>query len=66
MNGPCGGSVDGRCEIDPEVDCIWQMIYDRMGRLKRQEELTASAPIRDWSTSRHGGPRKQVREDLAV
>ncbi|CAK8715845.1 Methylene-tetrahydrofolate reductase C terminal [Candidatus Electronema halotolerans] len=66
MNGPCGGSVNGRCEINPDTDCVWQLIYDRMGRLKRQQELTASAPIRDWSTAGHGGPRKRVREDLTV
>ncbi len=66
MNGPCGGSVDGRCEINPSVDCVWQMIYDRMGRLDRQQELTAAAPIRDWSTAGHGGPRKRIRGDLTV
>lgn len=66
LNGPCGGSVNGRCEINTETDCVWQMIYDRMGRLKRQQELTASAPIRDWSSAGHGGPRKQLREDLTV
>jgi len=66
MNGPCGGSVDGRCEINKDVDCVWQMIYDRMGRLKRQEELTTPAPIRDWSVAGHGGPRKQTRDDLIV
>ncbi len=66
MNGPCGGSVDGRCEIDPNIECVWQMIYDRMGRLDRQEEMAKSAPIRDWSTAGHGGPRKQIRKDLTV
>lgn len=66
MNGPCGGSVDGRCEIHKDVDCIWQMIYDRMGRLNRQEEMKVSAPIRDWSVGGHGGPRKQTRDDLTV
>ncbi|VAW41422.1 5,10-methylenetetrahydrofolate reductase, small subunit [hydrothermal vent metagenome] len=66
MNGPCGGSVDGRCEINPSVDCVWQMIYDRMGRLDRQQELTVAAPIRDWSTAGHGGPRKRIRGDLTV
>jgi len=66
MNGPCGGSVDGRCEINPAVDCVWQMIYDRMGRLGRREEMLATAPIRDWSSAGHGGPRRQVRADLTV
>jgi len=66
MNGPCGGSVNGRCEIHSEVECIWQSIYDRMGRLDRQQELSKPQPIRDWSTAGHGGPRKQVRNDLTV
>ena len=30
LNGPCGGSEAGHCEIDPEVDCAWQLIYDRL------------------------------------
>jgi len=66
MNGPCGGSVNGRCEIHQDVDCVWQMIYDRMGRLNRRDEMKVAAPIRDWSTAGHGGPRKQVRKDLTV
>ncbi len=66
MNGPCGGSVDGRCEINSTVDCVWQMIYDRMGRLGRQQEMHVTAPIRDWSSAGHGGPRRQVRPDLTV
>ena len=66
MNGPCGGSVNGRCEIHPDVDCVWQMIYDRMGRLDRQKEMAKPAPIRDWSSAGHGGPRRQVRQDLTV
>jgi hypothetical protein len=66
MNGPCGGSVNGRCEIHQEVECIWQLIYDRMGRLGRQEEMRIAAPIRDWSTAGHGGPRKQTRDDLTI
>ncbi|OQX18189.1 MAG: hypothetical protein BWK76_08320 [Desulfobulbaceae bacterium A2] len=66
MNGPCGGSVDGRCEINSTVDCVWQLIYDRMGRLGRQQEMHAAAPIRDWSRAGHGGPRRQVRPDLTV
>lgn len=66
MNGPCGGSVEGRCEINKDIDCVWQNIYDRMGRLDRQDEMKVSAPIRDWSVSGHGGPRKQTREDLTI
>ncbi|MBE9551560.1 MAG: methylenetetrahydrofolate reductase C-terminal domain-containing protein, partial [Proteobacteria bacterium] len=30
LNGPCGGSGNGKCEISPDVDCAWQLIWDRM------------------------------------
>ncbi len=66
MNGPCGGSVDGHCEINKDVPCIWQDIHDRLGRLNRQDDLLNIAPIRDWSTAGHGGPRTSVRDDLTI
>ena len=28
-NGPCGGSCDGRCELD-DKDCLWARAYDRL------------------------------------
>ncbi len=64
LNGPCGGSTKGKCEIDPEVDCGWQLIVDRLkslGLMDRYEELMG---ICDWRTNRDGGPRKMVREDF--
>ncbi len=66
MNGPCGGSVDGSCEIHSSVECIWQSIHDRMTRIGQAEGMERIAPIRDWSTATHGGPRKTVRDDLTV
>lgn len=67
LNGPCGGSSDGKCEVDPEnIDCVWQLIYDRMAKLGRLAELEENQPPKDWSTSRDGGPRKMVREDMTI
>jgi len=67
LNGPCGGSADGRCEVDPEnIECAWQLIIDRMEKLGRLEELEENAPPKDWSTSRDGGPRKIIREDVTL
>jgi hypothetical protein len=66
MNGPCGGSVDGSCEIHSSVECIWQSIHDRMNRIGQAEGMDRIAPIRDWSTATHGGPRKTVRDDLTI
>ncbi len=66
LNGPCGGSVDGKCEISPDVDCVWQLIIDRLKKLNRLESLEEILPVKDWGVSGHGGPRKIVREDLTI
>lgn len=66
LNGPCGGSQNGKCEISPDVDCGWQLIYDRMAELGQLEKLEEVIPAKDWTTSRDGGPRKVVREDVKI
>jgi ferredoxin len=66
LNGPCGGSSGGKCEINPAVDCAWQLIYDRLAALGKLENMTRVLPARNWSTSRDGGPRKRVVEELKV
>ena len=61
-----GVSSNGKCEVDKEVDCGWQLIMDRLkelGQLDRYEEII---PVKDWTTSRDGGPRKRMREDLKL
>jgi len=64
LNGPCGGSTKGKCEINPELDCAWQLIIDRLKELSRLDDYEKLIPIKDWSTERAGGPRRLVREDL--
>ncbi len=63
-NGPCGGSVGGRCEIHQDVPCVWQMIHDKLAELKESERMKEIMPIKDWTSAGHGGPRRRVREDL--
>ena len=58
LNGPCGGSVDGKCEVSPDIPCAWQEIYDRLAALGQLDKLEEIVPLRDWSTSREGGPRR--------
>lgn len=63
-NGPCGGSEDGRCEVDPDnIECGWQLIHDRLKALGRLSDLAAIAPPRDWSKTHSGGPRRLNRAD---
>ena len=64
LNGPCGGSTKGKCEISKDVDCAWQLIVDRLKLLDKLDTYEALKPIKDWSTDRAGGPRKLVREDV--
>ena len=33
INGPCGGTSEGKCEVDPDKDCVWTMIYERLEKL---------------------------------
>jgi ferredoxin len=65
LNGPCGGSTSGKCEISPEVDCVWQLIWDRLKALGMEDRYEDIMPAKNWQTSRGGGPRKIIREDLA-
>ncbi len=66
LNGPCGGSVDGKCEVDPEnIDCGWQLIYDRLKALGKLNVLVDNTVPKDWSQTHDGGPRKLSREDIA-
>jgi len=64
LNGPCGGSTKGSCEINKELDCGWQLIINRLKELDRMDDYEKLMPIKDWSTERAGGPRKVIREDV--
>jgi len=64
LNGPCGGSTNGKCEINKEIDCAWQLIIDRLKALDKLDTYEELSPLKDWSTDRAGGPRKVIREDV--
>ncbi len=61
LNGPCGGSSNGKCEINQEIDCAWQLILDRLKTLGRLDWYENIMPIKDWSTDRAGGLRSLNR-----
>ena len=66
LNGPCGGSSNGKCEVDKELDCGWQLIIDRLKELNQMDRYEEIIPVKDWTSSRDGGPRKRIREDLRL
>jgi hypothetical protein len=64
-NGPCGGTrKNGKCEIDENLDCVWYQIYERAKARGKVEQLLKVRKPKNWSNSRHGGPKRVVREDL--
>jgi hypothetical protein len=51
LNGPCGGSMDGKCERDDQTDCAWHLIYDRLKHLGKLDNLRTIWGMWDWSRS---------------
>ena len=64
LNGPCGGSSNGKCEISKDVDCAWQLIINRLKALGRMDDYEKIMPLKDWSSDRAGGPRTVVKEEV--
>ena len=56
LNGPCGGSQGGKCEVDPERDCAWALIIERLERLGMIDVFEEIVPPKDWSKMER--PRK--------
>ena len=66
FNGPCGGSSDGKCEVDKDTDCVWQLIHDRLKRLNKLDNLTVVREPKDWRTSTNAGQRKTKFEEAML
>lgn len=49
LNGPCGGSHDGKCEVNPNQDCAWYMIYKKLGDQKKLDQMKARKAPKDYS-----------------
>ena len=66
LNGPCGGSQNGLCEVSAvlkcDVPCVWAMIYERLKQMGELDRLTDYCPPKDWRPSGMMGPRQMVRE----
>ena len=51
LNGPCGGSIDGKCEISIDLECIWDVIYKRLKQKGQLHRLKVIMRPKDWSKS---------------
>ena len=50
VNGQCGGSKNGKCEVDPEMECGWERIYRRLEKLGRLDVLKCPTQVRNYAT----------------
>ena len=66
LNGPCGGSNGGKCEVSSDIDCAWSLIYDKLKAKGKLEGLNFISEPKDWSTARDGGQRTIIRKDLLL
>jgi hypothetical protein len=48
LNGACGGARNGKCEMDPERDCAWELIYKRLEKLGKLDLIREFRPPRDY------------------
>jgi ferredoxin len=48
VNGPCGGTNHGKCEVDKEKDCAWTLIYRRLEALDRLGQIREIHPARNY------------------
>jgi ferredoxin len=48
LNGPCGGTNHGKCEVDSQKDCAWTLIYRRLEKLGRLDLMTKIQPPKNY------------------
>lgn len=56
LHGPCGGYDEGKCEVDPEQDCVWAIILERAektGQLENVLERMGGTGAKNWEVNKH-------------
>lgn len=65
LNGPCGGSHDGKCEVSDDIPCAWTEIVKQMTKRGKLDQLMQIIPPKEWNTARDGGTRRLIHEEAA-
>ena len=50
VNGQCGGAKNGKCEVDPDMECGWERIYQKLKKIGRLDALKCPVQIRNYAT----------------
>jgi len=64
LNGPCGGSKGGFCEVGSETPCAWAMIHDRLGKQGRSDLMDEFRGFRDWRKAGSRTARERRRTGI--
>ncbi len=48
VNGQCGGAKNGRCEVDPDMECGWERIYRRLAQTGRLDAMKCPVQLRNY------------------
>ena len=49
INGQCGGSKNGKCEVDPNMECGWERIYQRLKKIGRLDAMKCPVQLRNYA-----------------
>lgn len=66
LNGPCGGSQGGKCEVRKDMPCVWHEIVERLKNRGELERLSEIWEPKDWRSAGGDGVRVIIREDLKI
>jgi ferredoxin len=55
LNGPCGGTKNGKCEVSQDIPCAWVLIYEKMRDLGKLDALKKTIGAKNWSKVRRPG-----------
>ena len=50
VNGQCGGAKNGKCEVDPDMECGWERIYQKLKQIGRLDAMKCPVQIRNYAT----------------
>lgn len=57
VNGQCGGSKNGKCEVDKDMDCGWELIYRKLEKLKKLDTLKHPTQVRNYKKPFENSPK---------
>ncbi len=64
INGACGGTNHGKCEVSKDMDCGWYVIYKRLEQLGKLDNLRVMKPAKDWRKDRGAGVRRLTHQEM--